>query len=150
MNFRLLGKDDWLRIVNYVRTLEWQRQKYVDGKPVYDDQEKPVMEDVCYRVTIEEAKPNRSLEQNSRYWALLTAISQQAPAHMGGEWHSPEVWHHYCASRFLGMEAGPFGHGVAKSTRKLKVAEFGDYMTEVEAWAVDQFPGFDFGYEAAA
>lgn len=134
MNFRLLGKADWLRIVNYVRTLEWQR----DGKQV------------IYRVTIEEAKTSRSLEQNSRYWALLTAISQQAPAYMGGEWHSPETWHHYCASRFLGMEAGPFGHGVAKSTRKLKVAEFCDYMTAIEAWAADQFEGFDFGYDREA
>lgn len=134
MNFRLLGKADWLRIVNYVRALEWQR----DGKQV------------TYKVSIEEAKPNRSLEQNSRYWALLTAISQQAPAYMGGEWHSPETWHHYCASRFLGMESGPFGHGAPKSTRKLKVAEFSDYMTEIEAWAADQFEGFDFDYDREA
>ena len=90
------------------------------------------------RVEIEPHKANRSHEQNARYWALLTEISQQAPSSMGGEWHSPEVWHEYCAKRFLGMEAGPFGHGVRKRTSKLKVSEFADYMTQVEAWAADE------------
>ena len=90
------------------------------------------------RVTVEAHKPNRSYEQNARYWALLTEISQQAPSSMGGEWHSAEIWHEYCAKRFLGMEAGPFGHGVRKRTSKLKVSEFADYMTQVEAWAADE------------
>lgn len=89
-------------------------------------------------VTFEPAKSSRSLEQNARYWALLTEISQQAPSAMAGEWHSPEVWHEYCAKRFLGMEAGPFGHGVRKRTSKLKIHEFAEYMTEIEAWAADE------------
>lgn len=133
MNFRLHTREDWQRIVAYVKGLPWAR----DGKPVQ------------YRVSIEEAHEPRRLAQNSRYWALVTAISQQAPAHMGGEWHHPEVWHEYLAGRFLGMEAGPFGHGVRRSTRRLKVLEFADYMTECEAWAYDQFPGFRFEREAA-
>lgn len=90
------------------------------------------------RVEIGPHKPNRSHEQNARYWALLTEISQQAPSSMGGEWHSAEIWHEYCAKRFLGMEAGPFGHGVRRRTSKLKVSEFADYMTQVEAWAADE------------
>lgn len=101
------------------------------------------------RVTVEEHKPSRSVEQNARYWALLTEISQQAPSSMGGEWHSPEVWHEYCAKRFLGMEAGPFGHGVRKRTSKLKVSEFADYMTQVEAWAADEL-GVQFSVTRAA
>lgn len=100
-------------------------------------------------VSVEPHKPSRSVEQNARYWALLTEISQQAPSSMGGEWHSPEVWHEYCATRFLGMEAGPFGHGVKKRTSKLKVGEFADYMTEVEAWAADEL-GVQFSVTRAA
>lgn len=134
MKFRLLSRSDWQRLVNYVKSLPKQR----DGAGI------------TYVITVEEMKSRRSLEQNARYWALLTAISQQAPAYMGGVWHSPEVWHAYCASRFLGMESGPWGHGVPKSTSKLKVGEFCDYMTQVEAWAIEQFAGFDFDYEQRA
>lgn len=131
MPFRLATREDWKRIVEYVKTLPWTR----------DDKR------LMYRITIEEMKPKRSLEQNARYWALLTEISKQAPAHMGGVWHSPEVWHEYCASRFLGMEAGPWGHGVPKSTAKLGVGKFSEYMTEIEIWAGDQFPGWTFDYD---
>ena len=49
MNFRLLGKADWLRIVNYVRSLPFQR----DGKQV------------IYRVTIEELEPHKTEAQNA-------------------------------------------------------------------------------------
>ena len=101
------------------------------------------------RVEIEPHKPNRSYEQNARYWALLTEISQQAPSSMGGEWHSPEVWHEYCAKRFLGMEAGPFGHGVRKRTSTLSVGDFGDYMTQIEAWAATDL-GVQFSVTRAA
>ena len=131
---RLANKLDWKRITDYVRTLPWKR----------DDKR------IQYRVSIEEIKPTRSIEQNSFYWALLTAISKQAPSHMGGEWHSPEVWAEYCKRRFLGVERGPFGGGVPKSTRKLKVGEFADYLAEIESWAHEEFTGFDFEYREVA
>lgn len=134
MKLRLANKSDWQRIYNYVKSLEWVR----DGKRI------------AYRVTIEEIKSTRSIEQNSRYWALLTEISQQAPAHMGGEWHDPEVWHEYSKRRFLGVEAGPYGEGVAKSSKKLGVEKFNDYMTEVEAWAYETLPGFIFEFKEVA
>ena len=134
MNFRLLNRADWQRIVAYVRGLPWQR----DGHGV------------AYRITIQELKSTRSIEQNNFYWALMTAISQQAPSHMGGEYHAPEVWAEYCKRRFLGMTAGPFGEGVAKSTRELRIGEFSDYLTQIHAWAIDQFPGFNFDYEEDA
>ena len=137
MNFRLHNESDWQRIVGYVTFLPFVR--VVDG----------VSRGVFYRVTIDEIKPSRTHEQNSRYWALITSISQQAPAHMGGEYHAPEVWHEYLARRFLGMVPGPFGEGVRKSTAKLKVGEFSDYMTEIEAWAQDELPGFEFAWQDA-
>ncbi len=135
MRLRLTNKADWKRLVDYVKHLPWKRD---DGAGI------------AYLVTVEEMKPKRTIEQNARYWALLTSISQQAPAYMGGEWHSPDVWHNYCATRFLGMESGPFGVGVPKRTSRLKVGEFCDYMTQIEAWATDQFNGFDFDYDRKA
>ena len=134
MNLRLLDRADWQRLVNYVRSLPWER----DGKRI------------AYRVSIDEQKSKRSAEQNARLWALYTAISQQAPAHMGGEYHAPDVWHTYLAGRFLGMEPGPYGTGVRKSTARLTVGEFSDYMTQIEAWAAEQFEGFDFEWREAA
>jgi hypothetical protein len=91
-----------------------------------------------FEIRVAKRARRRSLEQNARYWALLTAISQQAPASMDGQWYAPEIWHEHCCKRFLGMEPGPFGDGVAKGTSGLSVAEFGDYMAEVEAWAVGE------------
>lgn len=134
MQLRLANQADWKRLSDYVKALPWRR----DGNLIQ------------YRVTIKETKPTRTVEQNSRYWALVTAISKQAPDYMGGEWHSPEVWHEYCKRRFLGVDAGPFGNGVPKSTRGLRVGPFGDYMTEIEVWAQDEFTGFDFEWSEAA
>ena len=131
---RLANKSDWQTIVDYVRGLAFNR----DGAAVQ------------YRVTITEIQPTRSLEQNSYYWALMTAISKQAPDYMGGEWHSPDVWAEYCKRRFIGVEPGPFGSGVPKSSKRLKVAEFQDYVTEIEAWAHDEFTGFNFEYQEVA
>lgn len=134
MRLRLTNAADWKRLVAYVKELPFMR----DGKGV------------AYLVSIEEMKSRRTLEQNARLWALYTEISKISPDYMGGAWHSPEVWHRYCQTRFLGMESGPFGTGVPKSTAKLKVGEFCDYMSQVEAWAQDQFPGWSFDYERAA
>jgi len=133
MNFRLSNKADWQRLVQYVRGLPWVR----DGKQV------------MYRVTVEELKSQRSVQQNAYYWVLLTAISQQAPQHMGGEYHSPDTWHEYFAGRFLGYEPGPYGTGIRKRTSKLRVAEFAEYVQQVEAWAYTELPGFEFERRAA-
>ncbi len=84
----------------------------------------------------------RSVSQNSRYWALLTQISQQMPSHMDGQWFAPEAWHDYCKRRFLGVESGPHGN-YPKSTRKLSVVEFMGYCDEIEAHFIDQGVMFD-------
>lgn len=138
MRLRLETAADWDRIKGYIARLP--KTRATDDGDVR----------IPYSVKIEEFKRTRSLEQNARYWALLTHISKFAPQHMGGEWHSPEVWHEYLARRFIGMVPGPFGEGVRKSTAGLKVMEFSDYMNAIEEWARDQFDGFKFEYEDAA
>lgn len=132
MQFRLASFADWPRIAAYVARLWWHEAG------------------LQYAVRIDEVKSKRSLDQNSRYWALTTYISQHAPQYQGGEWHSPEIWHEYLARRFLGMVPGPFGVGVRKSTARLKVMEFSDYMNAIEEWARDQFAGFEFDYQDAS
>lgn len=131
MQFRLASFSDWPRICAYVARLAWYRDEA----------------GLQYKVAIDEVKAARSLQQNARYWALLTHISQFAPQHMGGEWHAPDIWHEYLARRFLGMVPGPFGEGVRKSTAKLAILEFSDYMNAIEEWARDQFDGFSFDYQ---
>ncbi len=133
MKFRLAGLDDWRRFAAHVKGLPWVR----DGKGI------------VYRVTVEEWRPTRSQQANARWWALMTAISQQAPAYMGGEYHHPEVWHEYLVRRFAGVEAGPYGHGVRVRTSTMRSAAFLELMAEVEAWAHQEFDGFTFEREAA-
>ena len=133
MQFRLASFADWPRIAAYVARLSWMRDEA----------------GLQYSVRIDEVKAKRSLDQNSRMWALLTYISHHAPQYQGGEWYSPEIWHEELARRFLGMVPGPFGEGVRKSTAKLTIMEFSSYMEELEAWATDQFSGFVFYYGEA-
>ena len=131
MQFRLASFADWPRIAAYVARLWWMRDEA----------------GLQYSVRIDEVKSKRSLSQNRRYWALLTYISQHAPQYQGGVWYSPEIWHEELARRFLGMVPGPFGEGVRKSTAKLTIMEFSDYLNAIEEWARDTFAGFDFDYQ---
>jgi hypothetical protein len=101
---------------------------------------------VRYKVTVEEYRKNRTVDQNSRYWALLNDISDQLKIEDRN--YSTEVWHEYFRSTFLGKDTVLIDGNpvlVTKSTRKLNVMDFGDYMTQVEAWAVEH--GVNFNYE---
>lgn len=85
-------------------------------------------------------KSSRSLEQNARYWSLLTEISEQLWP--DGKQYEPEIYHEYFKGRFLGKVQVNFGENddaafVPKSTTKLAVKDFGDFMTQVEAWGVE-------------
>lgn len=97
-------------------------------------------------ITVEPFRKKRSVDQNARYWAILTEISQKMPPHMDGVWYSSEVWHEAMKQRFLGVKSGPFGP-VTKSTKSLSVVEFSGYMDEIQAWAIDE--GIMFDTEAA-
>lgn len=93
-----------------------------------------------WRLTFEPHKETRSLAQNRRYWVLVNEWAQQAPQHMDGEWHAPEVWHEFFRQRFLGIEGVPIDGDmvpIIRSTRTLKVDEFAEYMEQVEAWMAE-------------
>ena len=104
--------------------------------------------DQVFDFTLAPHKSTRSTQANARYWAMLTEISEQV--HPEGKTYSPETWHEYFKARFIGkdvliLDGEPFL--VAKTSTKLKVADFGDYMTQVEAWGIDhevQFTAWEY------
>ena len=89
------------------------------------------------RVTVEDWKNTRSLDQNRRYWAILTDLARAAPSHMDGVWYAPEVWHEHFKRKFLGVQEGPFGP-VPKTTTKLSTLDFSGYCDQIEAWAAEE------------
>jgi hypothetical protein len=59
-----------------------------------------------------------------------------------GEHYSPETWHQWAKSRFLGCDEFSLPNGktltIPKSSANLDVAEFNEFMEEVEAWAAER------------
>ena len=79
----------------------------------------------------------RNNEQNRRLWALNFAVAEKLKPQ--GKMYSADQWHTYFKSRFLGCDETLLPGGkqiiIPRSTADLDVAEFGDYMDKVEAWA---------------
>ncbi len=90
-----------------------------------------------YELILRKRVYKRSTEQNKRYWALLNEISEGLPVQ--GVTHSPDAWHLYFRQKFIGSEDLPLPTGKVFtqpiSTTTLDVGSFGEYMTQIEAWA---------------
>jgi hypothetical protein len=85
-------------------------------------------------VTVKEA--SRNLDQNARFWAMLSDISRAKPE---GRTHTPEVWKalmmHACghAVRFeQGLNGEPFPVGFRSS--KLSKRQFADLITVAQEY----------------
>ena len=94
--------------------------------------------DQVYECDLKPWKATRSSEQNRRYWSILTEISEQLKP--DGHEYSPETWHQYLRAKFIGKDVVVVDGDVLfvpKTTTKLKVAEFSDLMTQVEAWGAE-------------
>jgi len=87
-------------------------------------------------VIVSEAKARRSGAQNRRYWALLNEIAEHA--WVGGKRYEADVWHAEFAGRFIGWSETPSGTRVPISTTTLSVAQFSEYMDQVEAYATTE------------
>jgi len=89
----------------------------------------------CFVLTLQREKEKRRNAQNRRYWAVLHEIAEQLNI------SDVEAWHEWAKRRFIGVKevSLPDGEIVAlgKSSTELSVKEFADYMTSIEAWAVD-------------
>ena len=92
-----------------------------------------------WRVTVTDAKLNRSLEQNERLWELYTSLSQ----HLGIE---KDRIHELCGFKFLRYQTEIAGMPVEliKSTTKLTTSEMTEYQQQIEVWG--QTMGWDWDY----
>lgn len=98
-----------------------------------------------YELVLRPLKSKRSLEQNKRYHAMLRDLS--AVAWLDGRQYAPDAWAEYCKQAFIGWDDLPGGGKRGLSTTTLSVEQFGDYMTQIEAWAAGN--GWEILREAA-
>ena len=92
-----------------------------------------------YAVTVKE--PTRSLEQNSRLWALLHDVATQVDWY--GKRLTPEDWKHVFTSSLRKLEVVPNleGNGfvaLGLSTSRMSKREMSDLMTLIEAFGAER------------
>jgi hypothetical protein len=93
-----------------------------------------------WRVGFQE--PKRTTDQNSRFWALLTAISTQLPWH--GQRLTPDDWKLvFMAALNQELRLVPNIHGngfvqLGRSSSKLSKAEMSELMELIEAFAAER------------
>lgn len=89
-----------------------------------------------YELILQRREHRRSNEQNRRYWAILNEI---AALDVQGRKYTAETWHEYFKGRFIGNEDIELPNGKTLlrpiSTTTLDKIQFGEYMTQIEAWA---------------
>ena len=97
------------------------------------------------RVEIGEAKPTRSLEQNSRMWALLSDISRQVQWPVDGRLQhlSPEDWKDiFTAALFKGQRVAQGTEGgfvmLGGRTSRMTVGDMIDLQTLIEAFGAER------------
>lgn len=92
----------------------------------------PTVKHVC---EIKPYKSKRSIEQNARYWALITGLGK----HIG---YTPDETHDILRFKFLrnAIEVNGERLPLLRTTTKLSTAEFTDYMDAVERF------GHEIGY----
>lgn len=83
-----------------------------------------------YDISIREHKDSRSIQQNKRYWALITELS----SYLG---YTTDEMHQMMAYKYLSYKNDLMGEEVVvvPSTTKLKIKEFNEYYDKVEQFA---------------
>ena len=97
------------------------------------------------KVTVEEAKPTRTLEQNSRMWALLTDVSRQVEWPVDGKMQklAPEDWKDiFTAALTRGQRVAQGIEGgfvmLGGRTSRMSVGEMCDLQTLIEAFGAER------------
>ena len=92
-----------------------------------------------WRVTVVEAKANRSLEQNERLWELYTSVGN----HLGIE---KDKIHELMGYKFLRYQTEIAGNAIEliKSSTKLTTSEMTEYQQQIEVWGQTMGWGWDY------
>ncbi len=93
------------------------------------------------RIIVTSDEKKRNLEQNKRLWGYLYKhIVEQA--WVGGHQFDNETWHEYFARKFGVCDEVILPHGEIisrrKSTTQMSVAEFSEFMMQVESYAATE------------
>jgi len=113
-----LTKDNLPQLVEKLKTLDFTKR---------------------WRVTVTDAKLNRSIEQNERLWELYTSIRH----HLGIE---KDKIHELMGYKFLRYQTEIAGMPVEliKSTTKLTTSEMTEYQQQIEVWGQTMGWGWDY------
>lgn len=93
-----------------------------------------------YEVIIRLHRNKRTLAQNNLYWMWMTEISKHVFFSTGKRF-SPEDIHEWFKDQFLGKRAVQINGIttiVTRSTTKLKIPEFTEYLQRIEHYARDE------------
>lgn len=97
----------------------------------------PIRKPLADRCPTCHRRHQRSHPQNARYWLLMYRLSDELKP--DGVTYSADVWHHYCAGRFLGNDEFILPDKrislTPKRTSALDVDQFSTYFDAVQAWA---------------
>lgn len=107
---------------------------YVDGYIREVAAVKPV------KVTIEEYRKKRSLDQNALYWKWLTIIRDHIRDTIGAVYTTDDL-HEWFRDTFLGKRQIKFKDRtlvVPRSTTSLNVQEMTDYLNNIEMYCADR------------
>lgn len=83
-------------------------------------------------LTLRPYRPTRGEQQNKRYWAIVQKVAE----HTG---HDKDELHEMFKARFLGMTRTEVAGEIVphqRSSAKLNVKEFAEYMEQCEAWMI--------------
>ena len=94
------------------------------------------------RVIVTTSERKRNTEQNAYYWSVvLKSISEQV--WVAGRKYGSDVWHEHYARQFGVCEDVTLPNGDViirrKSTSDMRVKEFSEYTTQVEADAATEY-----------
>jgi hypothetical protein len=128
--------EEYLKVKDTIM-LKWSLTS--ENLPMLYDKLKALDFTKRWRVTVTDAKLNRSLEQNERLWELYTSIGQ----HLGIE---KDKIHELMGYKFLRYQTEIAGMPVEliKSTTKLTTSEMTEYQQQIEVWGQTMGWGWDY------
>jgi hypothetical protein len=128
--------EEYLKVKDTIM-LKWSLTS--ENLPMLYDKLKALDFTKRWRVTVTDAKLNRSLEQNERLWELYTNLGN----HLGLDKQQVHELMSYRLLRYQTVIAG-FPVELIKSTTKLTTSEMTEYQQQIEVWGQTMGWGWDY------